>query len=93
MTGGSHLSSLTPTQTLNTKVFVFFFLIFRLGSNPLQFLQFLHQYFKGKKKAKTNQPEDEAIKYKFSIEESFCNKWTANKYILQTKQRDKNGKT
>lgn len=51
-----------------------FFLIFRLGSNPLQFLQFLHQYFKGKKKAKTNQPEDEAIKYKFSIEESFCNK-------------------
>lgn len=31
-----------------------FFFIFRLGSNPLQFLQFLHQYFKGKKSK--NQP-------------------------------------
>lgn len=76
-TDGSHLASLTQTNT-DTQYRDFCFLEFfvisiRLGSNPLQFLQFLHQYFKGKK-AKTNRQEDEAIKYKFSIEESFCNK-------------------
>lgn len=77
-TDRSHLASLTQTNT-DTQYEGFRFLEFfvnsiRLGSNPLQFLQFLHQYFKGKKEAKTNRQEDEAIKYKFSIDESFCNK-------------------
>lgn len=63
-TDGSHLASLTQTNT-DTQYEDFRFLEFfvnsiRLGSNPLQFLQFLHQYFKGKKKKQ--KPTDKKTK-------------------------------
>lgn len=63
-TDGSHLASLTQantdTQYKGFRFLAFFVISIRLGSNPLQFLQFLHQYFKGKKKKQ--KPTDKKTK-------------------------------
>lgn len=63
-TDGSHLASLTQantdTQYEDFRFLEFFVNSIRLGSNPLQFLQFLHQYFKGKKKKQ--KPTDKKTK-------------------------------